>query len=83
MVNALACVRLTPLTLVDCIILQVCWVAYVEFKQGPTIPCAQRVDGNQVIEGNPGKMPLVSIIGTDTVIDKEQLVHALDDDSCN
>ncbi len=79
MVNVLASMKLDLIVLVDCIIMSVCWVTYVEFEQEPTIQRAQRVYGDRVAEGNPRKSPFWSIIDTDTMRDEEQSVCALDD----
>jgi hypothetical protein len=55
-------VKLQPVTLVDRIVLPISWVANMKFKEEPAVKCARRIEGHQVQERNPCKLPFPGII---------------------
>ncbi len=72
-------VKLQPVTLVDCIVLPISWVANIKFKEEPAVTCAQRIEGHQVQEHDPCKPPFPGIVVAKLAQDKKLMIGATHD----
>ncbi len=70
---------LNPIALVDCIVAPILRMAVIKLEEESTVKHARWIQRHQVAESNLHKPPFTRGIGPNTVRDKEQSIHTVND----